>query len=279
MNWYLENEHLSPAARARVDEYINLQIEGILVRAKHLNPDDVITARDIQDALDQSGHYLPDYDAHEQLYLTEYASRWPSVGDFYVLFAGFLALSAAVFALFGNGWSARLDGSFWVALLSFSASALAFSASTYRRITSRKLRSMMMRFAERSSQKSRQYRESVDLSSRADEKQADEATPLDVRFILQWSRVEDRLRFLLQNTSKLPTSLVADYPIGRLLQDLSEVGILNDVLGEHLRESLALRNQLAHGKHVSDEDLRLGVNVMSELEKWLEVRIEDVTAD
>lgn len=269
-------DRLSPAAEERLARHVDLYADRILAQAEELNRDDILTTRDIEDAL--SGIDAPRRLSEESLYLSDRLSRQTDISDWYVLLSAFFALASAALALFWLGTAEQEVAALWVGGISILAAVFALSASVFRIFKRRRARALMLQLVERDAQA--QYVRPLEMDllpkARIREIDATEQTPFALRYMRQWSRIETKLRHLFQIARNFSDEFVEDYPIGGILRDLTSLKVINENRSDYLREVMEVRNQLAHGKHVPDEVLQWGIGLMDELENLLDREAENL---
>ncbi|MFI8411100.1 hypothetical protein ACIGB6_01195 [Paeniglutamicibacter gangotriensis] len=280
MTDYSRDSRLSPGALTRLENYTSLFADEIVSEAKRLNPDDVITSRDVVDAysiLNRAPQGIP-FDSMEVSWATNRATRRNII---YSALAGILSLIAAVMILV-TGPNFLFNGGGiveYVAIFAaYLAALLSFSAAWFSWLRVRRDRSRAVREAEmgaRDAEKAYLYAEAMH-SNRSGGRDDDKYQT--ARFISEWARLEDRLRRLAQLALSMPAEVASDYPIRPLLKMLTEVGVLDSNRGEEFTQIMDVRNRLAHGGRASRAETQLGLDYMDVLENFLDAHIQEHTS-
>lgn len=278
MSSFPRGERLSSAAQSRLDRYVSEFVDEIVAEAVHLNPDDVLTSRDIGDA-------------YEHLHSRRRSSSGPvspieatriAVQPRTVIFPLMSAIAAIVTAalLFYVSFSGRDkisssdEGLMLVAaLLAYIAAITSMSAILLGWMRARRERARAIRYAELGGRDDSQvaYYLAEALSSRSSK--SDDGAYLTAKFIPKWARLEDRLRRLAIEALGMPEDMAEDYPIGPLLSDLTRVGVLDVERGDEFAQILDVRNRLAHGGRASIAETRVSLDYMDVLEDFLDHHI------
>jgi hypothetical protein len=89
-------------------------------------------------------------------------------------------------------------------------------------------------------------------------------------FLQQWMQVEVRIRSLARAELGMDADVVADYPIGPLLDRLTSLGVLDERRSGDIGHILTVRNAVAHGERASEAELRVGLDYLREVETYLD---------
>lgn len=277
MTDFRHDKQLSASAISRLDDYTTEFAAQVINEAKRLNPDDVVTARDIADAYSLINHAQQTYSAElsgSSLTATR-AMRLPMITSAVVGLLSAIAAGILIASLISPGFSLGTER-IWTFVSAFAAYiaallSLGVAAGIWSR--DRRVRSRAVRYAELSVRDSNRanYVTAAAHSNRT-EKLVD-STLQTVRFIAQWARLEDRLRRLAQVTLRMPEEMASDYPIGPLLSKLTRVGTIDLKQGEEFAKILDVRNRVAHDGRVSEAEIRVGLHHMDVLEDFLDDNI------
>lgn len=271
-------ERLSPAARSRLDDYVSEFVDEIVSEAVHLNPDDIVTSRDITDAHDRLRSQRHDSDGSmSPIEATRIALQPRSVIFPLMSALASIVTAALLFSVSFRGGSntpSSDSGLILVAaFLAYIAALSSMSAILLAWMRARRERARAVRYAELGGRGDEQvaYYFAEALSSRATK--SDDSAYLTARFIQQWARLEDRLRRLAIEALGMPKDMAEDYPIGPLLSDLTAVGVLDSERGDDFAQILDVRNRLAHGGRASIAETKVSLDYMSVLEDFLDHHI------
>jgi ABC-type multidrug transport system fused ATPase/permease subunit len=275
MTDYRRDNQLSSSAISRLDDYITEFAEQVIKEARRLNPDDVITSRDIADAYSFINQAPQSYSAELRgsSLTASHAMRLPMI---YSAFAGLLSAIAAAILIASPGLSLGSGqiATFVAAFAAYLAALLSFAWVALTWLRARRARSRAVRYAELGVRDSElAYYVAEAMHSTRSAKRSD-GTFQTVRFIAQWARLEDRLRRLAQAALKMPEEIASDYPIGPLLEDLTRVGVFDRKRGEEFAQILDVRNRLAHGGRASEAETQVGLDYMDVLEEFLDDHIQ-----
>ena len=271
-------ERLSPAAQSRLEDYVSEFVDEIVSEAVHLNPDDVVTSRDIGDAYDQLRSKARGYGGSTSPLEATRIALQPRSVIFPLMSA--LASAATAALLFsvtfrGSGNTPISDNGLILvaAFIAYIAALASASAVLLTWMRARRERARAVRYAElggRDDDKVAYYLAEA-LSSRSTK--SDDSAYLTARFIPKWARLEDRLRRLAIESLGMPEEMAEDYPIGPLLSDLTEVGILDSKRGDEFAQILDVRNRLAHGGRAPIAETQVSLDYMDVLEDYLDHHI------
>lgn len=267
---------LSEGARSLVAQYSETQASVVVERAAELSPDEILTARDIRDAIRLIEH---DQEAATRSLLFDALMPRQEPVSMLVMLAGGLSLLAGVLALAAHeGWlRASGDVTTWVVVaLTYGAASITFTTYFLAARRAKRVRAYALRFAEANARHpllADRTSEIEDHSPDDDEARDLDASVKNVRFIAGWAQLEDRIRRLAQVTLDLPAATASDYPIGTLLNRLLEAGVFTSDVTESLREVLSTRNRVAHGASLSSADSEAGLHRMATLTQFLDEHI------
>jgi hypothetical protein len=267
------NNRLSAGARARLAELTSEIESQVIAEAARLNPNDILTARDIGDGFQATlrGGWVPGNSA-DQL---ARRFQWSRVLMLCLACAALAALGAGAISIIG---ASAEDGNKYLDLttgaLSLMAALVAVSIAFIAVRESRLSRGRALLEAEGADGRvhALDFADTHDEIADAPPKEAPALLPT---FIDQWARLDDRLRRLAQVALAMHKEIAADYPIGGLLRRLVSLGVLDKKRGLDLQEVLDIRNQVAHGRAVSPLDLSVGIRLMERLEMFLDDNITE----
>lgn len=278
MTWSPIGGRLSASAQARLREYTSELEARIIAEAETLNPSDVLTSRDIGDAYET----YRNSERKAQRYSIAHGSPWRRVILIYSAAAGatalvsFGVLIAAQFTDFAGEYIYFIG-----AMLAALSGALSVSITFLVFSETRRSRARALELAEAGSHEAElalYVAEAVRSASRSGADSTQMAL-LTGRFISQWARVEDHVRRLAHVAAGMSVETAADYPIGSLLKTLTMSGIFTEALVSNLRSILDIRNQIAHGGQASIAELTVGLDMMNELETFLDDYLEQHSVD
>lgn len=278
MSNYSRGKRLSPAARSRLDNYVSEFADEIVSEAIHLNPDDVVTSRDIGDAYDQ----LRSKRDNRQVPTSQVVAAQIVLQPRSVLFPLMSALASVVtFVLLlyvsfpsSSAKQAGNEGLILVAMfLAYVAALASISTILLAWMRARRERARAVRYAELGGRDENQIAYYLAEALSSGSTKSDDSAYLTARFIPKWARLEDRLRRLAIDGLGMPEAMAEDYPIGPLLSDLTRVGILDPERGDEFAQILDVRNRLAHGGRASIAETRVSLDYMDMLEDFLDERI------
>lgn len=276
MNAFARREELSPGARARLHELARDFELRLISEARRLNPDDVLTSRDVADAFDHvaSGGESDSVDRAAHNWLTGAATvRMFSVSS---IIAGLLAVTAAALALADSWAGAGFDtGLFLVTALAYLSGAISIATTLVAARVVRRARTRAVRYAEQGGRSTElAYELAEAMEGIQGLKSGPDATISTMRFIRLWAQLEDRLRRLSLVALNMPEELIEDYPIGLLLEELSERSVLNEQHTIEFMQILDVRNRLAHGGRATPGEIKVGLDYMRSLEDYLDDYIQ-----
>jgi hypothetical protein len=277
------NERLSPSARARLDDYISMFANDIVSEAMRLNPEDVVTSRDVGDAF----HQLHDKRARPEGWSPSREVTRVTIQPYALvvpLLSGLASLVTALllFYVYSTTNQGILESAHIIiliaAFLAYIATLISFSTIFLAYYRLRRQRARAIRYAELGGRDDNDvaYYLAEALSSRSTK--SDDIKYLTALFIPKWGRLEDRLRRLAIAALEMPEDIAEDYPIGPLLSRLTQVGVLDAERESEFARILDVRNRLAHGGRASVAETQVGLDYMDVLEDLLDARIRSHSA-
>lgn len=275
MSNFPPGERLSPAARSLLDDYVSIFADEIISKAVQLNPDDVVTSRDVGDAYEQV--------QSKRRGLGEAASSAEAArialrpGSVVLPLMGLGASIAAAVVLLSEAFSPTRGGSDAVILvagfLAYVAALASASTILLGWMRARRERARAVTYAELGGRDDDQVGLYLAEALASKSTKSDDSAYLTALFIRKWARLEDRLRRLAIESLGMSQGIAEDYPIGPLLSDLTQVGVLDSERGNEFAQILDVRNRLAHGGRASIAEIRVSLDYMDVLADFLDHHI------
>ena len=269
------NSLLTPAARATLDEYLATERLRIIKEAQRLGSGGKLTPRDILNASEAlEAQHEPEFDPYLADYLLVRSNRTSLL--LYVFSATVMVIAGFALVFFlvqrdGLDESTRLVS---VAIAAFGLSVgIASTATTIvERIRNR--REEEARFFYRESRRIESFLDSETSPVENSPMFSSEDFTSRGRFLFQWGRLEDRLRTLAERALGFDTEIMADYPIGPLLDDLVRLHVIDSSMGDEIRSIIKVRNSVVHSARVSSAEVARYSRTMEDLERMLDMSIK-----
>ncbi|MCH6229344.1 hypothetical protein MK786_01140 [Microbacterium sp. CFH 31415] len=265
---------MSDAARATLQEYLAQYEARVLAEATHLTAGQALTPRDIVNTVEALEARNADRDVWYALHTTRRRGSRPNFLVFVLLgltlVAFLLAYALPLMFNVSGDLTATVLVSFGTATLAGAGALVGFRYAD-RAESERAEAAFQLAAAERAKADaiadSRAAYAAWDGSAYIASESSD--------FLHEWMRVEERIRSLASVALGMSRADVEDYPIGLLLDRLSALHVLDETRRNDLVKVLNVRNAVAHGRRTSDAELRVGMDYLRDLERFLDAYIKE----